>query len=75
MVSQTLALVLTTVPYNCLQQWPLKYKLCAVVSLHVAPSDSLEQHSVQHVGGRPGEEEWSPHHSSFCAGKYPLSQD
>ncbi|KAF0047432.1 hypothetical protein F2P81_001065 [Scophthalmus maximus] len=38
-----------------------------------APSDSLEQHSVQHVGGRPGEEEWSPHHSSFCAD--PLLRD
>lgn len=43
---------------------------CAV-SLSVAPSDSLEQHSVQHFGGCSWEEEWSPHHSSFCAGKHP----
>lgn len=37
--------------------------------LSPAPPDSLEQHPVQHFGGRSWEEEWNPHHSSFCAGK------
>lgn len=33
-----------------------------------APSNSLEQHAVQHTGGCSRQEEWSPHHCPFCAG-------
>lgn len=35
-----------------------------------APSNSLEQHFVQLIRGRSGEEERSSHHSSFCTGKH-----
>lgn len=48
-------------PLQHLQPWP-------VVSPLLAAFDSLEQHLVQHSGGRTGEEEWSPHHRSLCAG-------
>lgn len=44
------------------------FKLCPVVSPCSAPPDSLEQHSVQELRGRSGQEEWSPHHRSLRTG-------
>ena len=33
-----------------------------------APPDPLEQHPVQQLGRRSGQEEWNPDHRSVCAG-------